>query len=1780
MSELAPAEFVKRRLALKSHEEKEALLKAAIDTENVYRGLFARHRESWEIPEVDDPYVGLVDVYGNLEAFRCLPQYETDKAPRCFELGEKRLPEGKLSVAESMKEFEDSWDCFTEAQLRFLDWNNVFAAGGSVAGCLGPLPDKVKGKSWADGRSKRRAYFHDEAFPGSDVDLFLYGLTPEQAEKKLVDIYEAVQAANPYKVMCFRSAHAITLVSQYPFRHVQVVLRLYNSPAEVLMGFDVDSCACGYDGKRAYTCQRTVFAFAAQENTIDMSRRSPSYEMRLSKYALRGFSVVVPELTRDRVDPSLYERRFDKVQGLARLLLLERLATPEARFRYRIEQKLKRAARREQYALRRQLNKVLRDKHELARMEDSLVPVEGAAGAELSNYSTVFLPWGSAWTAEKVKRLMSRKDHALNTVEFLPGGRVGKCTRKYKVHVCAVGTMPEVIEDCWPSDPPIPADVPQQSLDQCVHGRVKWLADNPGRQQIGSFHPITEGDWMEGAYLSSVMEGLPALCAKDDSEAIAALFQGDAAGEQLGLRDYLGRSALHVAVLCNAEAAIKVLLARPELTAEHLDARLADGRTVFHLAAMHGFNGVLKQLLEKRKKLLAKAEDDEGDEDEDEDEAPEPAAASGIPEMDLDCADWELKLSPLQYSVVLGGKETLEVLLAEGASAKKVAVHKEKSMSRSTLSLCASYVTELKEPEQAAGLVQRLFESGASSAQVDGTSSTIWHELVKVPQHTKALEVFLQADPNRAKTLDVVNSQGETPLSTAVSLGNEKAVKLLLDNGASAELSLEEYSLRKKRAKEAAGGNSGSNYMFRNNPGGESRFRAPIVRAALEKQVGCLKIFLEHNPALVSTEVKENQEKSKTILDIVLGHRKTSEKSQEDRKKADEKVEKELATLRKGLEGEKEGTYTHSVWQFLVWRAEYEKEKKRIEEEYEQNCGSLFGNNNDDPEEEAKEAEELIKIVESYGGKKHPSQDEKEEEDNRFRGFRYFRHGNQISTDPTNDYGALPENQQNYRHFHMFTRLPKVKMAVAQELFDAAWRGDAAAVQAAGQHVTMSTVNALGNTPLWYAVSKGDVECAKAIFKVAEEQFLRTKKVDEEKADPTDIAGQLKRINNLDIAAGSMPKEAGKSPEEIRRKLEALEETVVVGSEKTIVEDVTTKVPAHVLLLKPNFYKLEQGSTVWKFIDRLFALSPNDWVDKKSEEILKLGTAIGLTPLELAIMQGDAPMVEALLALAKRCAKESKDEEEETPAPVIDEDDDDTEGSEEDSDVDETPQNNAGQKSLRELTYNLVCNTNHDLLGFDAIDLAVASDNVSIFRAVLSFAQEFGLPTAAAREWQYEADPNPEKSRERMPSFYHRERKPMLHMALALNASNIAKMVLKGEADGVLVGCLEAAAKGSGDLGKGKPPRRTEAMNLMDFTRAAKNCIALQIREGSATREKLVQRFVGPTALDAEGRPALFYATPETLPVLLETGSVDLEVAARKPGNKKKSDVGYTALMAAAQGGRYAQAEALIKAGSKLTATGGSTHWNSLHYAVQCAMSSQFGHSCHFEIEEERKKAEQARHQRLVELFLSSCKSPEEEKELLFAPKSEHTPFMLAAKHGVAAPLVKMLAERMVAAGAEAGKAALARKDPQLLTALHFAAGNSSPEPEIVKSLIDVAGLKPNVENAAGATPLELLMEKVAEVWKEQQARRAQKKGKKGKKREPEEVEYKERRCLELLQEAAGCGRETASFEAVRQAATKSASQAGQKEEPEDQAAGVGAVMTQHKENLANRHWNFPRVQD
>ena len=83
------------------------------------------------------------------------------------------------------------------------------------------------------------------------------------------------------------------------------MLRLYQSPAEILAGFDVDAPCCAYDGTRVWANPRAIVAMMRQCNTADVTRRSPSYEVRLSKYSSRGFEILVPGLKREEIDPTV-----------------------------------------------------------------------------------------------------------------------------------------------------------------------------------------------------------------------------------------------------------------------------------------------------------------------------------------------------------------------------------------------------------------------------------------------------------------------------------------------------------------------------------------------------------------------------------------------------------------------------------------------------------------------------------------------------------------------------------------------------------------------------------------------------------------------------------------------------------------------------------------------------------------------------------------------------------------------------------------------------------------------------------------------------------------------------------------------------------------------------------------------------------------------------------------------------------------------------------------------------------------------------------------------------------------------------------------------------------------------------------------------------------------------------------------------------------------------------------------------------------------------------------
>lgn len=146
-----------------------------------------------------------------------------------------------------------------------------------------------------------------------------------------------------------------------------------------------------------------------QTNPVDLTRRSPSYESRLSKYAHRGFEVYWPDLDRSKVDPTIFERSFARTVGLARLLVLEQLPKPGDREEYLNQRREERGrpAVDTYYRSRRSLADNVKDR------DPDDIP-EWVYDDEVSNYHSFTVPYGPRYHARKIEKLLYSKDLLLN----------------------------------------------------------------------------------------------------------------------------------------------------------------------------------------------------------------------------------------------------------------------------------------------------------------------------------------------------------------------------------------------------------------------------------------------------------------------------------------------------------------------------------------------------------------------------------------------------------------------------------------------------------------------------------------------------------------------------------------------------------------------------------------------------------------------------------------------------------------------------------------------------------------------------------------------------------------------------------------------------------------------------------------------------------------------------------------------------------------------------------------------------------------------------------------------------------------------------------------------------------------------------------------------------------------------------------------------------------------------------------------------------------------------
>jgi len=211
------------------------------------------------------------------------------------------------SRTEFKKKFDEKYPF-----LKKISMKNLLIAGGSVSNII-----------------------RDKHNSESDIDFFIYGLTPKKATVRvkewLIDILipktlqhkdkkknfkdssdeddsnsfdDNVPNKNKkdkikeyiignYKLI--RNKNTIAIFLEDEEIKIQLIFRLYCTISEILHGFDLGSSAVGYDGDNVYFTSLGKFCHEHSCNIIDTTRRSTTYEYRLAKYFGRGFNIVLPK---------------------------------------------------------------------------------------------------------------------------------------------------------------------------------------------------------------------------------------------------------------------------------------------------------------------------------------------------------------------------------------------------------------------------------------------------------------------------------------------------------------------------------------------------------------------------------------------------------------------------------------------------------------------------------------------------------------------------------------------------------------------------------------------------------------------------------------------------------------------------------------------------------------------------------------------------------------------------------------------------------------------------------------------------------------------------------------------------------------------------------------------------------------------------------------------------------------------------------------------------------------------------------------------------------------------------------------------------------------------------------------------------------------------------------------------------------------------------------------------------------------------------------------------
>lgn len=205
----------------------------------------------------------------------------------------------------SKKIFFNNWRKYTCNIFHGMDWDGICCAGGAVFHCINNFDMDTIGK---------------------DIDLFLFADNDDEARVLLSRISKTIDENYKGKNKTITiNDFTVTFNLDYPYKSIQVIRKLFKSPSHLLFGFDIDACTALYDGWTVRATDRFKRAMTKRYNLVDKTRRSKTYEQRLYKYSLKGFSVLIPDMKHAIIDDIDIKQNISSLKGLMKLLKYDQM---------------------------------------------------------------------------------------------------------------------------------------------------------------------------------------------------------------------------------------------------------------------------------------------------------------------------------------------------------------------------------------------------------------------------------------------------------------------------------------------------------------------------------------------------------------------------------------------------------------------------------------------------------------------------------------------------------------------------------------------------------------------------------------------------------------------------------------------------------------------------------------------------------------------------------------------------------------------------------------------------------------------------------------------------------------------------------------------------------------------------------------------------------------------------------------------------------------------------------------------------------------------------------------------------------------------------------------------------------------------------------------------------------------------------------------------------------------------------------------------------------------